>query len=80
MREYLNKPSTRALIDTVIFIVLIVGIPAGIAQLLIWMGIEPAGLFVIAIISWLMWMFYNYRLDKYKRESIEDSEDQPLNS
>ncbi len=80
MKEYLNKPSTRALIDTVIFIVLIVGVPSVIAQLLIWMGIEPAGLFVIAIISWLMWMFYSYRLDKYKRESIEDSEDQPLNS
>jgi len=80
MREYLNKPSTRALIDTVIFIVLIVGIPAGIAQLLIWMGIEPAGLFVIAIISWLMWLFYDYRLQKYKQDSTKDSDDQPLNS
>ena len=80
MKEYLNKPTTRALIDTVIFIVLIVGIPAGIAQLLVWMGLDPVGLFLIGFITWTMWMFYSYRLDKYKRESIEDSEDQPLNS
>jgi len=80
MKEYLNKPSTRAMIDTVIFILLIVGIPSGIAQLLVWMGLDPAGLFLIAIISWLMWLFYDYRLQKYKRDSTEDSDDQPLNS
>jgi hypothetical protein len=80
MKEYFQKPSTRALIDTVIFMLLITLIPLAFIKTMEMINVDPAGGLFIAVLFLAMLGVYSSRLEKYKKESTEDSDDQPLNS
>ena len=81
MKEFLKKPSTLALIDTVVFLLIVVGVPAIIARIFTFMGVDPMGGLLLILGTMALWIFYTARLEKRQADaSSTESDDQPLNS
>lgn len=81
MKEFFNKPTTRALIDTVVFFLVILGLPALFIKIMEWAGIDPFTGIVSTVLFIAMITVYNNRLEKHQdSSSTESDENQPLNS
>lgn len=82
MKDFFQKPSTRALIDMILIVMALILIPAAFIHLISWIGLDPVGTLLLIGLWLIMWSIYQSRLEKYqgKQDSTENDEDQPLNS